>query len=71
MTHAVKTPARYFSMEKGFDGAYLVREIDKIRTINDNRVSFKAGEYHSLLPILVSAITATFQAHLGGITVAS
>lgn len=46
-------------MEKGFDTGFLLRELQKIRTVSDTQISYKAGEYKGLLPILVSALRAS------------
>lgn len=47
-----------FRWEAGFDPGYILRQIDKIRKIEKERVSFSASEYHFWLPILNSSVNA-------------
>lgn len=48
-----------FRWEAGFDPSFILREIDKVRTVKDTKSSFSAGEYEFWLPVLNSAIVAT------------
>lgn len=48
-----------FRWEAGFDPGFILREIDKVRTVNDGRSSFSAFEYEFWLPVLNSAVVAT------------
>jgi hypothetical protein len=48
-----------FRWEAGFDPGFLLRQIDKIRTVQDGKPSFSAAEYEFWLPVLNSAVVAS------------
>lgn len=48
-----------FRWEAGFDPGFILRKIDKVRTVKDGRSSFSAFEYEFWLPVLNSAVVAS------------
>lgn len=54
--------AKSFRWEAGFDPAFLLRQIDEIRSVANGKSSFSSYEYHFWLPVINSAIVATGRA---------
>jgi hypothetical protein len=51
-----------FEWQRGFNRNLILSKFDQIRTIDGQRCSFNAGEYHFWLPVLASAIRASREA---------